>query len=197
MKWNLDDLYLGFDDPNYQKDLNKVQDLINEYNLLPKLMDEKDELTVILEYIKLNQELIILVRTLSSFNSLTNATDVSNQESLVNMAKISNLLNQTTKTNVLFTRYLANVDLTKYIHNEIVKDNLFQLEKTKESANFLLSEQEEVLYSKLRQVASSSWGQIQSLLTAKLDVELDDKTITLSEVRNLAYENNQETRKKA
>ena len=197
MNWNLDDFYLGFDDPKYQDDINKLQKLIDEYNQLKDLMKTKDELNVLLTYIKINQEIVKTVRTLSSFNSLINATDVSNQQSLVNMAKISRMLNEITSTSVLFTRYLSSVDLDKYRHNDIILDNLFQLQKEKESAKYLLTEKEEVLYSKLRQLSSSSWSQLQSLLTSKLDVSFNNENITLSEARNLAYDNDPSVRKNA
>ena len=159
------------------------------------LIKTNDEQNIILTYIKINQDIVKTVRTLSSFNSLINATDVSNQQSLVNMAKISKMLNEITATSVLFTRYLSNVDLDKYRHNEIVLDNLFQLQKEKESAKYLLTEKEEVLYSKLRQLSSSSWSQLQSLLTSKLDVSFNNENITLSEARNLAYDNDPLVRK--
>lgn len=197
MNWNLDDFYLGFDDPKYQEDINKLQKLIDEYNQLNDLIKTNDEQNIILTYIKINQDIVKTVRTLSSFNSLINATDVSNQQSLVNMAKISKMLNEITATSVLFTRYLSNVDLDKYRHNEIVLDNLFQLQKEKESAKYLLTEKEEVLYSKLRQLSSSSWSQLQSLLTSKLDVSFNNENITLSEARNLAYDNDPSVRKNA
>ena len=197
MNWNLDDFYLGFDDPKYQEDINKLQKLIDEYNQLNDLIKTNDEQNIILTYIKINQDIVKTVRTLSSFNSLINATDVSNQQSLVNMAKISKMLNEMTATSVLFTRYLSNVDLDKYRHNEIVLDNLFQLQKEKESAKYLLTEKEEVLYSKLRQLSSSSWSQLQSLLTSKLDVSFNNENITLSEARNLAYDNDPSVRKNA
>ena len=105
MNWDLNDLYLGFDDPKYKKDFDEVSKLINEYNEIPLLINKDDDLTVILKYIELNQRLIVLIRTLSSFNSLTNATDVSNQESLVNMSRLSRMLNETTATDVIFTRF--------------------------------------------------------------------------------------------
>lgn len=197
MKWDLNDFYSGFDDPKYKNDIARLKELIEEYNKIPQLIKTESELDIILEYIKLNQDLVILVRTLSSYNSLINATDVSNQESLVNMSTISRMLNEMTKTDVIFARFLKNVDLNKYSNNEIIKDNLFQLEKNQASAKYMLSDKEEVLYSKLRQVSSTSWSQIQSLLTSKLDVDVDGKTMTLSEARNLAYDNDQKIRKAA
>lgn len=197
MNWNLDDLYKGFDDPKYELDVLKVEKLINEYNNLPNKFEKNDNLDIILEYIKLNEELTVLTRTLFSFNSLSNSVDVSNQKSLVNMAKLSKMLNETTEASVLFNRFLKDIDLNLYLNNEIIKNNLFQLEKIKKSSKYLLTEKEEIMYAKLQQVSSSSWSQLQSLLTSKLDVSYNDKTITLPEVRNLAYDNNAKVRKDA
>src|SRR5690625_1310741 len=197
MNWDLNDLYKGFDDPKYNEDFNKVIELVKDYNDLSLLIGKEEELTLILKYIKINEELTKLVRTIASFNSLTNATDVSNQKSLINMAKIRNVLNGTTKPSVLFTRFFKTIDFNKYIDNDKIKNNLFQLEKTKESAKYLLSEEEEILYNKLSELSSSSWSQIQSLLTSKLYVDVLGKTYTLSEVRNLAYDNNEKIRKDA
>ena len=196
MNWNLDDLYKGFKDPKYIKDFKEVEKLVVEFNSLRDLIENDNELNVILKYIEIEEKLTILVRTLSSFSSLTNATDVSNQESLVNMSRLSKILNDMTATNVAFSRFLVNVDLNKY-DNEVVKTNLFQLEKIKEQAKHLLTEKEEVLYSRLRELSSGSWSQMQSLLTSKLDVLLDGETITLSEVRNLAYDEDEKIRKNA
>lgn len=197
MNWNLDDLYKGFDDPKYELDVLKVEKLIKEYNNLPNKFEKNDNLDIILEYIKLNEELTVLTRTLFSFNSLSNSVDVSNQKSLVNMAKLSKMLNETTEASVLFNRFLKDIDLNLYLNNEIIKNNLFQLEKIKKSSKYLLTEKEEIMYAKLQQVSSSSWSQLQSLLTSKLDVSYNDKTITLPEVRNLAYDNNAKVRKDA
>ncbi|MCR1809293.1 M3 family oligoendopeptidase [Haploplasma modicum] len=197
MNWNLDDLYKGFDDPKYELDVLKVEKLIKEYNNLPNKFEKNDNLDVILEYIKLNEELTVLTRTLFSFNSLSNSVDVSNQKSLVNMAKLSKMLNETTEASVLFNRFLKDIDLNLYLNNEIIKNNLFQLQKIKKSSKYLLTEKEEIMYAKLQQVSSSSWSQLQSLLTSKLDVSYNDKTITLPEVRNLAYDNNAKVRKDA
>ena len=196
MNWNLDDLYKGFKDPKYIKDFKEVEKLVVEFNSLRDLIENDNELNVILKYIEIEEKLTILVRTLSAFSSLTNATDVSNQESLVNMSRLSKILNDMTATNVAFSRFLVNVDLNRY-DNEVVKTNLFQLEKIKEQAKHLLTEKEEVLYSRLRELSSGSWSQMQSLLTSKLDVLLDGETITLSEVRNLAYDEDEKIRKNA
>ncbi|HKL95053.1 MAG TPA: M3 family oligoendopeptidase [Haploplasma sp.] len=197
MKWDLDDLYLGFDDPKFANDLAKLENLVDDYNKLQVLSKEFDAEKFILKYIKLSEDITILVRTLSSFCSLNNATDVTNQDSLVYMARLRNILNNSKSTDVFISRYLKDVDLESLSTNETIKNNLFVLNKTKQSAKYLLSEQEEMLYSKLTQVSSSSWSQVQSLLTSNLDVKYNNKHITLPEVRNLAYDANGNVRKEA
>ncbi|HHT39544.1 MAG: M3 family oligoendopeptidase [Acholeplasmatales bacterium] len=197
MNWNLDTLYLSFDDPKYQKDFEKLTKIIENYNQLPNLIETEKELTVILKYLALKQELTKISRSLFSFNSLTRATDVSNQTAIINLAKLTNLLNKTTKTNVLMTRFLKDIDLEPFKSHPEIADNFFHLTKIKESAQYLLSEQEEILYSKLRELSSVSWSRIQTLLTAKLDVNYQGKTVTLPEVRNLAYDASKKVRKAA
>lgn len=197
MNWDLSAFYKGFDDPKYEKDYQKVEQLVKDYQLLPNDFHAKNELEVILKYIKNNQDLIKVVRTMIAFNSLTNATDVSDQKSRANLSKIYQLLNDRTKTDVLFTRYLRDINLDLYLDNEIIVDNLFRLKKIQKSAKHLLSENEELLYAKLQEVASDSWSQVQSLLTSKLDVKYKGTIITLPEVRNLAYSSDAEVRKEA
>lgn len=198
MTWNLNDFYKGFNDPKYAKDLESVITLVEKYNELENDAKEVNELDFILKYIDINEQLTILTKTMFSYNSLVNSTDVTNQQSLVNMSQLRNILNQTTKTNVFVTKYLENIDLDQLANkNTKIKENLFQLKKEQESAKYLLTEKEEVLYGKLSQLASSSWGQIQSLLTSNLDVDYKGENITLSEVRNLAYDNDQTVRKNA
>ena len=163
MNWNLDTLYLSFDDPKYQKDFEKLTKIIENYNQLPNLIETEKELTVILKYLALKQELTKISRSLFSFNGLTRATDVSNQTAIINLAKLTNLLNKTTKTNVLMTRFLKDIDLEPFKSHPEIADNFFHLTKIKESAQYLLSEQEEILYSKLRELSSVSWSRIQTL----------------------------------
>lgn len=198
MNWNLNDFYQGFDDPKYEADIKNLQALIEKYNTLSEDLKNGDDEQTIVNYIKINEEMTILTRTLFSFNSLTNATDVTNQQSLVNMAKLRNMLNETTKTSVAITRFLKDVDLKDLSEkNPLIKNNLFQLEKEQLSATYLLTEEEEILYSKMSQLASGSWSQLQSLITSNLDVEVNGDKMTLQQVRNLAYEPSQKVRKDA
>ena len=195
MNWDLTKLYKGFDE-NFEADIEKLSNLIDEY--VTFLDNKSDDITYIEGYLTLNENILKLARNLFSFTSLTRSTDVNNKDALVYMARIQNITRKSTASNVLFTRYLKSVDLDDLRKKSKLIDNYyFNLYKQQESAKYLLSEAEEVMYSRLSELASSSWSQLQGLLTANLNIKYKGEDITLSEIRNLAYDKDINVRNEA
>lgn len=195
-KWNLDSIYLSFEG-KYEDDLENLNKLIEKYILFLENKKENDIL-YIENYLKYNEEILILVRNLSSFASLTSATDVSNTKAYIYMSKISNILRQTTKPEVRFQRYLENINLDELANNsKLIKDHLYILNRQQENAKYLLTEKEEELYSKMQELSSGSWNQIHNLATSNLMIDVNGKQETFSSVRNMAYDKDEEVRKSA
>ncbi|MFI3252495.1 MAG: M3 family oligoendopeptidase [bacterium] len=191
MKWNLDDLYTGFNDA-FTNDVNKVKELIQKYN------DLKLEGNILKEYITIQENLRSLVRGLTGYCSLRTSTNVQDREAIANMSMLRNLLNQMTLKDVLFSRYLLTIkDIDKAIKESNLEHYTYMFNRMLSNSKRLLTEKEEVLYSKMKMVASDSWNTVQRLLTSNLMINLDGQEVTLSYIRNLAYENPQELRKKA
>lgn len=194
--WNLNDLYLGFD-ATYQSDIQKLTELVNGYVsfLSEKKGTDKDYIEGALKF---DEDITKLFRTLMSFASLTSATDVTNNEALGYMSKLSAIMRTLTAPSVKYDRYLATVNLDELAkESELIKQYLTGLKRSQQEASHLLSEQEEVLYAKLSELSSRSWGQVQNLATANLMIEVNGKELTFSDVRNLAYDHNQKLRKEA
>ena len=194
--WNLDDLYLGFDE-RYQEDVKRLDALMDDYTSWINQKDV-DSITYIEGVLKKEEELTKLSRTLYSYASLRMSTDVTHQEAPVYLAKLSKISRKSTAEDVKFTRFLETVDLDDLASkSSLIHHYLYQLKLTQEEGTHLLSEKEELLYAKLRELSSQSWGQLQGITTANLPVHYRDKEITLSEVRNLAYESDPTVRKDA
>ncbi|MCF7930934.1 MAG: M3 family oligoendopeptidase [Acholeplasmataceae bacterium] len=194
--WDLSDLYTGFNE-KYQSDMLELEHLFDLYVAFIR-SHPQDDIEFIEGYISYHEKMAGLARTLSSYPGLVMSTDVTNQEAPQYMAKLQQIYRKSTAEDVLFSRYLQTVDL--YLlssKSEIIKKYLFLLEREKEDAKHLLSESEEIMYSKLRELSSGSWSRLQGLTTANLPVSFRDKEITLSEVRNLAYDNDASIRKDA
>lgn len=195
-QWDLNDLYHGFDE-TYHADIEKFSQLVDTYITFIRKQDVKPE-TYLEGYLDLSEQITVLVRSLYSYASLVMSTDVTNQDAPKYLSKLQSISRRSTPEDVLFTRFLATLDLDDLAKkSEKIHLYLYQLKLSQEDAKHLLSEKEEVLYSKLRELASGSWGQLQSLTTANVPVYFRDKEITLSEVRNLAYEKDGSVRKDA
>jgi pepF/M3 family oligoendopeptidase len=195
--WCLKDLYQGFNE-DYEADLTKLTELVNQYK---RIVIERDQLSfkeVVEKYLINYNQLIPLVRNLSSYASLINAIDLGNAQALQSLAKIKNIMNTLTIESILFSRYLVSIDLENLaLESKLINEFLTLLLDQQNDARYLLTEKEEALYAKLTQVSSSGWSLLHDLTTANLDVKFKGQEITFSDLRNLAYDADLEVRKQA
>jgi pepF/M3 family oligoendopeptidase len=195
--WNLSGLYQGFDE-RYESDLKALDLAMEDYRTFIMNDDKLDDRTLIEGYLSKREDILRRVMTLGSFARLTWATNVNDQDAPVYLAKIQRIMQKSTAEDVRFTRYLATIDLDALAKKSNgIATYLYILKREQKEARHLLSEKEEVLYAKMRELASGSWSNLQGLLTANLNVHYRDKVMTLSEVRNLAYDHDKTVRKDA
>ena len=195
--WDLSDLYKGFDE-SYDKDVAKLDKKIEDLKKYILYQKQENDSQYIEGYLKFDEEIAVLSRTLFSFASLTMSTNVNDEVAPRYIANIQQIFRKVTAEQVIFQRYLTSVDLDKLSKNsKLIRTYLYALKREQEDAKHLLTEKEELLYAKMREFASSSWSQLHGLTTANLSVDYNDKDITLSEVRNLAYDKDPLIRKNA
>lgn len=196
INWDLNDLYKGFDE-TFKNDLTKLDNLVQA--MAAHLTSEvKDDVKYIEEALKIDEKITVLGRTIGSFASLTSSTDVSNNEALGYLSKLSQIYRGLTKPSVVFSRYLTTVNLDELAtKSELINKYLYNLKKDQDGAKHLLSEAEESLYAKLSELGSRSWSQIQTLATSNMMIEINGEEKTFSDVRNMAYDNDQKLRKLA
>ncbi|ABX81631.1 M3 family oligoendopeptidase [Acholeplasma laidlawii] len=196
INWDLNDLYKGFDE-TFKNDLTKLDNLVQA--MAAHLTSEvKDDVKYIEEALKFDEKITVLGCTIGSFASLTSSTDVSNNEALGYLSKLSQIYRGLTKPSVVFSRYLTTVNLDELAtKSELINKYLYNLKKDQDGAKHLLSEAEESLYAKLSELSSRSWSQIQTLATSNMMIEINGEEKTFSDVRNMAYDSDQKLRKLA
>ena len=200
MTWDLDILYKGYDDPKYNEDIKKAEELIKKIVALSLELNVESAKECIEKELKLEEEFNSIILELYTYSSLRSSTNVNDTEALMQMAKLSMMLNETVAPSVKFQKFLLEVDLDALAkESEIIKTYKFILNNQKESASHMLSEKEEVLASKLSLVGSNSWSDLQSNLTSNLMIKVEgfSEEMPLSAVRNLAYSPDQLVRKNA
>ncbi len=198
--WNLDKLYLSFEDPAFASDLQRFQSIIQEYNnFSQKFVSYDDKISTLIAFIKLNMEFTLLTDKLYHFASLQQSTDSTNQTAIKYITTFQMSFSELTATETQFKKWLRDFpDIDEAIESDdLLKEHCFHIKEIIQNARYMLDEKTETLISKLKQSGSSSWGRLQSLLTSTLAVSYEGKEITLSEVRNLAYHHDPKIRKTA
>jgi pepF/M3 family oligoendopeptidase len=205
MRWNLDKLYTSFESKEYVEDLEKLDELIKDFtdwaekNLnLPEDAANKIE-TYLNKFINLTNVFTKLI----SFASLTSAVDAKNELALKYLDKLQMKYAETTKSFYQFKRFIASIEALDEIieSSQFLKDHRFYLNEIKLSTKYMLSQEEEVLISKMKNTGSKAWAKLQNMVTSTLlvDIEMDGelKKLPLPVVRNMAYSADKTLRKKA
>ena len=200
LTWDLEILYKGYDDPKYVSDVEKVKEIINKFHELANSLESLSQIEAIEKELRLEEELSALISELYSYSSLRTSTNVNDYTAMMEIGKLQLMLQETVVDNVMFQKYLKDIDLEKLAEeSELIKTYLFILKKSQSSAKHMLSDKEEVLASKLELVGSDSWSELQSKLTSNLMIKVKGhkEKMPLSSVRNLAYSNDPKERKNA
>ena len=196
MRWSLDELYSSFDSKEYQEDLQKLDVLIEEVckwseDSLASQENPKEKME---EYVVLNQKLSTLFSKLARYASLVNAVEAKNETSLMYLDKLNVKITEVTKPEVQFKNFIKNIDNLDQIiaSSDLLKEHEFFLNRIKEQTEYMLSEKEEVLISKMATTGSAAWSNLQNMVSSTLmvDINLDgkDQSLPLPAVRNLAYD---------
>ena len=205
MRWSLDELYTGFDSDQYNSDLERLSKLIKGFEKWSEkeLNLEGDIVTLLEDYIKFSIEIRTTFSRLSSFASLSSAVNARDEVALQEMDKIIMMATELTKPQVNFKKFIKEIDsLDGFIgKSNLLEEHRFILEEIKQETQYLLSEKEEVLISKMRTTGSNAWSNLQNKTSSTLmvDIVLDGKeqTLPLPVVRNLAYNENAKIRQVA
>lgn len=198
-RWNLDNLYLGLDDNNFINDMVSIDEIIDKLNDLSTKLNEGQPELKLEEYLKTLEKYHFLARKLMSFVYLTLATDSTNTVYNNAMVVLQQKFVRMTLANTLFEKFVSQLsDLDLVINkSNFLKEYAFILLEIKDNSIHLLSEQEEVLAAELNQSGGSLFSKMQNDLTSTLEVDYNGEVITLSKVRNLAYDANPKVRKAA
>ncbi len=205
LKWNLNDLYSGFDSKEFQEDLinldKSIETLIKWTN--KNTTDYVNSIIKLEEYIKINSEFAALSKKLYFYCNLVLSVDTKNQSALHNIEGLEDKLTKLAEPNAKFVNWIGGLDnITQQIDSSsILKEHEFYLMEIKEHSKYILDEKEEAVIAKLKNTGSSSWLKLKDLLVSSLLVDIvideENKQLPLPVIRNMAYENDSNLRKTA
>jgi len=205
MRWSLNELYTSFESEEFKNDLEKYCNLINKLqSWTEKELKSKDNpAKKIEEYLVFEVELYSLYSKLIAYSNLTSSVDATNEKSLEIKDKLQVKNAELTKPLVNFQKFLGSLDDLDSIicSSNRLKEHKFYLNNIAEKAKYLLSDEEEMLISKMSNTGSKAWTKLQNMISSTLlvDISLDgkNKQLPLPVIRNMAYNIDAKIRKTA
>jgi len=198
--WNLDILYKSLDDEKFKNDYEKLKTEIEKIKSFTSenftnTNNAKEKLET---YINLTNEISKLYN-LADYCSLLLTVDSENSAALKVQNTLGELSTELTVPKAQLKKFLLTIEnLDELINSsDILKEHKFFLEQNKEKAKHMLTESEELILEKFKLTGSTSWYNLHSLLDSTLEVEMNGQNLSLSTVRNMAYEKDAKTRKSA
>ncbi len=205
LKWSLEEIYKSFDSDEFKRDLEKVDNLITNFNdwTNETVKNNENEVEKLEEYIDFYTNLENITNRLGAFIHLTISADTTNGVALkysdILDDKLTNIVEAETKLNKWIST-LKNLD-EAIESSEKLKEHKFILTSIVEKSKYLLSNKEESIIANMQNTGSTAWLKLKNNLISnhKVNIEEDGqmKELPLTVVLNMAYDNNKDVRKKA
>ncbi len=199
-EWNLEPIYKGLEDPNYEADVKKAEELVAEYSqLVAEAQNASDVEAYVEKLLLLEEELTLKLYNLGLYLELRQSVEQENGDVMAQNNRVMKIMSASAPATAAADKIYAKIaDIDALAEkSEIVKAYVFKLKNAKEGAKHLLSDDVEEMISAMDMTGGSAWGQLQSFLTSVVKVDYEGKVVTLSEIRNMAYDADVKVRKAA
>ena len=197
--WNLDGLYLGFDDPAFDTDLKKLKDGIAEFAKFTARLPEMDPLTGLRTGIEMQEQLRCLGSDLAEYAMLRQSADTTDPAIGSRVGQVMAALSDTAAPEAAFQAWVSGLEnLMELVERDgLLKEYRFFFENMQKSSRYLLSGRGEEIMAKMQLSGGSAWSELQQYLTSTVPVTYRGETTNLSAIRNLAYDGDAAVRKDA
>ncbi len=204
LEWDLTPIYKNINCNEFISDKKNYSAKINELNQWSEEnFTSQENITEKLEHYVTEKNNLTKYSKLSLYLNLLSSTDTSNEKILKEIDEIEEIELGITIHEVNLIQYLKKIDnLQKIINSsEILKQYEYYLNEEKKQSLHTLSPAEENVITKMKKNGSKlfekQWEQLSSNLL--VDIKINDKSeqLPLSVIRNLAYDETPELRKKA
>lgn len=205
--WSLDAIYKGLDDPAFLKDWEELPGKIEEFNAFTKQElgsgNVENPVGKIEKYLTMELALSDTAVKLGAYFSLTLSTDSTNNEIARYEGQYDNRMAELSPSYTIFKEFVGSLDNLEEVikGSPLLEEHAFHLKEVAEQSHHTGTQQEEALLAKLRSTGSTAWqnqfNQLTSTVLIEADIKDQPEKLTLSAIRNLAYDKDQEVRKGA
>ena len=197
--WNLSVIYNGFEDPQYEADLNKLKEASAAYAQDTAKLADTDPLTGLKTCITLEEDITLLANKLAEYAMLRQSADARDAQAGSQIGRVMAVVSSLAAPQAAFKDWASKLpNLMELVaSDEMLKEYTFLFENLSKSSKYLLSGQAEAVMAKMQLSGGNAWSDLHGYITSTVPVSYRGKTINLSAVRNLAYDPDPQVRKDA
>ena len=197
--WNLDPIYKGFEDPSFEADVARLQQLVQELSAFVNTLETVDPAEGLCAGIQLQEQTTNLVSKLAGYASLRQSTDARDPNAGSELGRIMGIVSGTAAPRAAFQAWISKLpDLDALIEAEdSLKEYTYMLHNIAKNSQYLLPGMGEEIVARMSMSGGDAWSDLQGYLTSTVPVEYRGTTTNLSAIRNLAYDPDPQVRKDA
>ena len=197
--WNLNVIYEGFEDPQYEKDLTLLKEKAAAYAAATGCLAKTDPLEGLRSCITLEEEVTRLANKLAEYAMLRQSADARDAQAGSQIGRIMAVISGLAAPQAAFKDWASKLpNLMELVcADELLKEYTFLFENLSKSSRYLLSGQAEAVMAKMQLSGCNAWSDLHGYITSTVPVTYRGQTINLSAVRNLAYDPDPQVRKDA
>ena len=198
--WNLNNIYTSVKSKEFKEDLEKYKVLIKNLNdwCYENFKSTDNAGEKLEKYINMKNE-IMSYEKLILYVNLAQSTDTTNEELAKAVDALENVKAEMSYQDTAITEFVKKAGNIEDIieESEVLKEHRFYLNEIKEKGEYTLSAEEEAVISRMKNTGPLLWEKQWNQLSSTLTADYNGSEISLSEVRNLAYDKSQKVRKAA
>ena len=188
--WNLDPIYLGFQDPAFEGDLNALKQAAADFAAFIPTLSDIDPFEGLKAGIAHQEKLMELGSKLMEYGMLRQAANTLDPEAGSRVGQVMAVFSELAAPQAGFQEWASKLpNLMELVaQDEILTEYTFLFENIQDSSRFLLPGKSEEIMAKMSLSGGNAWSELQQFLTSTVPVSYRGEKTNLSSIRNMAYD---------
>lgn len=191
-EWSLKEIYPSFESEEFQRDFERFSNFREVFNGLTL----EDNLESIKAAIAALEEFSVLSSRLGNYINLTLTANTTDETANKYRTLFGNAYAALNSAYTKVYKFIGSVE-TDITADENLKDYEFYFAEAKQQYKHLLSDELEDVIAKFSISGGDGWEQLFEAMTSGVEGEFKGEKVTLSEIRNMAYDADATVRKEA
>lgn len=191
-EWSLKEIYPSFESEEFQRDFERFSNFREVFNGLTL----EDNLESIKAAIAALEEFSVLSSRLGNYINLTLTANTTDETANKYRTLFGNAYASLNSAYTKVYKFIGSVE-TDITADEDLKDYEFYFAEAKQQYKHLLSDELEDVIAKFSISGGDGWEQLFEAMTSGVEGEFKGEKVTLSEIRNMAYDADAAVRKEA